>query len=89
MLATLFILCIVGIIRKKEVCAMPEASGLEVARYLQHDHPCARVIMLSMHRTPEHIIQALEAGARGYVLKESASDEVIGAIRAVQAGGGI
>jgi DNA-binding NarL/FixJ family response regulator len=58
-----------------------------VARYLQRDHPCTRVIMLSMHRTPEHIIQALEAGARGYVLKESASDELIEAIRAVQSGG--
>jgi DNA-binding NarL/FixJ family response regulator len=66
--------------------AMPEASGLEVARYLQRDRPRARVIMLSMHRTPEHIIQALEAGARGYVLKESASDELSEAIRAVQSG---
>jgi len=67
--------------------SMPEASGLEVARYIDRNCPCTRVIMLSMHRTSEHIIQALEAGARGYVLKESASDEVIGAIRAVQAGG--
>jgi DNA-binding NarL/FixJ family response regulator len=39
-----------------------------------------------MHRTTEHIIQALEAGARGYVLKESASDEIIEAIRATQSG---
>ncbi len=67
--------------------AMPEASGLDVARYLQRDHPRTRVIMLSMHRTSEHIIQALEAGARSYVLKESASDELIEAIRAVQSGG--
>lgn len=67
--------------------SMPEVNGLDVARYLNRDCPNTQVIMLSMHRTTEHIIQALEAGARGYVLKESASDEVIGAIRAVQAGG--
>ncbi len=66
--------------------AMPDMSGLEVARYLQITRPATQVIMLSMHRTPEHIVQALESGARGYILKESASDEVIEAIRAVQAG---
>jgi DNA-binding NarL/FixJ family response regulator len=66
--------------------AMPEMDGLEVAQSLQLTHPATRVIMLSMYRTPEHITRALEAGARGYVLKESASDEVIEAIRAVQSG---
>lgn len=66
--------------------AMPEVDGLEVARSLHITHPDTRVIMLSMHRTPEHIIHALEVGARGYVLKESASDEVIEAIRAVHSG---
>jgi DNA-binding NarL/FixJ family response regulator len=67
--------------------AMPEANGLEVAQRLQSEKRATQVIMLSMHRTPEHIIQSLEAGARGYVLKESASEEVIEAIRAVHAGG--
>jgi DNA-binding NarL/FixJ family response regulator len=67
--------------------AMPEMDGLDLARALRHTHPTTALIMLSMHRTPEHIVQALEAGARGYVLKESASDEVIEAIRTVQAGG--
>jgi len=67
--------------------AMPEVNGLDVARYLNRNCPNTQVIMLSMHRTTEHIIQALEAGARGYVLKESAGDEVIGAIRTAQSGG--
>jgi DNA-binding NarL/FixJ family response regulator len=67
--------------------AMPEVNGLEVARYLHANRPATNVIMLSMLRTPEHIIQALEAGARGYVLKESASEEVIEAVRSVLAGG--
>ena len=67
--------------------AMPEVNGLDVARYVNRNCPNTQVIMLSMHRTTEHIIQALEAGARGYVLKESVSEDVIGAIRAVHAGG--
>jgi len=67
--------------------AMPEVNGLDVARYVNRNCPNTQVIMLSMHRTTEHIIQALEAGARGYVLKESAGDEVIGAIRTAQSGG--
>jgi DNA-binding NarL/FixJ family response regulator len=66
--------------------AMPEVNGLDVARYLNSNCPNTQVIMLSMHRTTEHIIQALEAGARGYVLKESASDELLEAIRAAQSG---
>jgi DNA-binding NarL/FixJ family response regulator len=66
--------------------AMPEVSGLEVAYQLHGTCPRTRIIMLSVHRTPEHIAQALEAGAFGYVLKESASDEVIEAIRAVHVG---
>ncbi len=67
--------------------AMPEVNGLDVARHVNRNCPKTQVIMLSMHRTTEHIIQALEAGARGYVLKESVSEDVIGAIRAVHAGG--
>lgn len=66
--------------------AMPEMDGLETARYIQREYAKIQVIMLSMHRTPQHIVHALEAGARGYILKESASDEVIEAIRAVRSG---
>jgi len=66
--------------------AMPEVNGLEAARHICQTCPRTRVIMLSMHHTPEHIAQALEAGASGYVLKESASNEIVAAIRAVQAG---
>jgi DNA-binding NarL/FixJ family response regulator len=42
--------------------------------------------MLSMHASPEFVYQALRAGASGYVLKESAGDEVVAAVRAVHAG---
>lgn len=66
--------------------AMPEVNGLEAARQIQRARPNTRVIILSMHRTPEHIAQALEAGVLGYVLKESASEDVLAAVRAVCAG---
>lgn len=66
--------------------AMPEMNGIEAARQIRQVCPSTQVIILSMHRTPEHISQALQAGARGYLVKESASDDVIEAVRAVHAG---
>ena len=66
--------------------AMPELNGIEASRQIREACPSAQVIILSMHSTAEHIFQALQAGARGYLLKESAGKEVIAAIRAVHAG---
>jgi DNA-binding NarL/FixJ family response regulator len=64
---------------------MPELNGIEAVRRIGKVCPSARVIILSMHSTTEHVFQALEAGARGYLLKESAGIEVINAVRAVHA----
>ncbi len=66
--------------------SMPEMNGIQAAERICRVCPATQVIILSMHRTPEHISQALQVGARGYLLKESASDEVIEAIRIVYAG---
>lgn len=66
--------------------AMPELNGIEAARQMRLSCPQTQIVMLSMHHTPEHIMRALQAGAMGYVLKESASDEVVEAIRAVHRG---
>lgn len=66
--------------------AMPELNGIEATRQIRLNCPNIRVIVLSMHSTPEHISRALQAGAQGYVLKASAGAEVIEAIRAVVAG---
>lgn len=66
--------------------AMPELNGIEAARRIAQDCPSTRVIILSMHSTTEHVFRALQAGARGYVLKESAGIEVVNAVRAVHAG---
>jgi DNA-binding NarL/FixJ family response regulator len=66
--------------------AMPEMNGVEAARQIRERSPETRVVILSMHATPEHVFHALEAGARGYLLKESAGSEVVAAVRAVHAG---
>ena len=66
--------------------AMPELNGIEATREIVQVCPSAQVIILSMHSTTEHIFQALQAGARGYLLKESAGSEVVSAVRAVRAG---
>jgi DNA-binding NarL/FixJ family response regulator len=66
--------------------AMPELSGIDAARQIGKVCPTAQVIILSMHSSSEHVFHALQAGARGYLLKESAGSEVIDAVRAVYAG---
>lgn len=66
--------------------AMPQLNGIEAARQIRQVCPQTHVIMLSMYATTEHIFQALQAGARGYLLKEAAGSEVIKAVRTVHAG---
>ncbi len=66
--------------------AMPELNGIEAARQIGEVCPSAQIIMLSMHSTTEHVFRALQAGARGYLLKKSAGIEVVNAVRAVLAG---
>lgn len=66
--------------------AMPQASGIDVARRLRAVSPKTRLLMLSMHARAEYVQQAFWAGANGYVLKESAGDEVVAAVRSVHAG---
>jgi len=66
--------------------AMPGLNGLEAARRLVKDQPHVRVVMLSMHSDESHVLQALRAGASGYVLKGSAPRELEMAIEAVARG---
>jgi DNA-binding NarL/FixJ family response regulator len=67
--------------------AMPELSGIEAAALIRARCPATRVIILSMHASAEHVYRALQAGVCGYLIKESAGDEVLLAVRSVQAGG--
>ncbi len=66
--------------------AMPELDGVEATRRIVERCPETRVLILSMYLSAEHIHRALQAGAQGYVLKESAGEEVVEAIRALRAG---
>lgn len=66
--------------------AMPEMNGLEAVRQIRQSCPATQAVILSMHATSEHIYEALQAGALGYVLKESAGSEVVAAVRAAHAG---
>jgi two-component system, NarL family, response regulator NreC len=66
--------------------AMPEMNGTEAAQMIRERRSQTRVIILSMHSNTEHVHRALQAGASGYVLKSSAGEELVEAIRAVHAG---
>jgi two-component system response regulator NreC len=66
--------------------AMPLLNGLEATRQIQRDIPQVKVLILTMHENEEYIRQVLAAGALGYVLKDAAARDLIGAIRAVNQG---
>ncbi len=66
--------------------AMPELNGIGATWQIRETCPAAQVVVLSMYSTTEHVFQALRAGARGYLLKESAGVEVVNAVRAVHSG---
>jgi DNA-binding NarL/FixJ family response regulator len=65
---------------------MPGLNGLELTARAAKDFPQVRVLILSMHTTEEYVHQALRAGAKGYLLKDSAPGELALAIRAVARG---
>lgn len=66
--------------------AMPEMNGLETTTRVTREYPGVRVIMLSMHAGEEYVMQALRAGASGYLLKDAATSELELAVRAVARG---
>jgi len=66
--------------------AMPGLNGIEATLQIKDASPSVRVLILSMHSTTEHIFRALQAGARGYLLKDSAGNELVEAVRVVHAG---
>jgi len=66
---------------------LPGADGVEAIPRLLAAAPAARIVVLTAYDTEERVLGALRAGARGYLLKGAAADEIAGAIRAVHAGG--
>jgi DNA-binding NarL/FixJ family response regulator len=66
--------------------SMPGLNGLDAMRRLISDMPDCKVIFLSMHKCEDYVVQAVRAGAAGYLIKDVALDEVALAIEAVQRG---
>src|SRR5206468_7341221 len=66
--------------------SMPGLGGLEASAQLKEELPEVRVVMLSMHANEEYVLQALRAGAAGYMLKDSATAELEIALKAVMQG---
>jgi DNA-binding NarL/FixJ family response regulator len=67
--------------------SMPECNGILVARRLASEGPAVRVVILTFYEDRAYVRQALQTGVRGYVLKRSAAENLVPAIRSVLAGG--
>ncbi len=65
---------------------MPLLNGLEATRQIKRNCPQVRVLILTMHENEEYIRQVLATGAMGYILKDAAARELLGAVRAVYSG---
>lgn len=68
--------------------SMPRLGGLEVVRRLRERLPEVQILVLTMHQEDEYVLQAVRAGATGYLVKDSATREVLQAVRSLQAGRG-
>jgi DNA-binding NarL/FixJ family response regulator len=66
---------------------LPDGDGVEATRRILLAHPQTRVLMLSMTGDDDVVTRALQAGARGYVLKDQDPDELVTALRTVASGG--
>lgn len=66
--------------------SMPNLSGIEAIHEIKRMRPNAKVLMLTMHKDPDYLFQAISAGANGYLLKEDAEQELFTAINVVKRG---
>src|SRR5919112_2825988 len=62
---------------------MPEMDGLAATKEVKQRYPEISVMMLTMHENPDYLLEALKAGAAGYVLKDAPQEEIIEAVRRV------
>jgi DNA-binding NarL/FixJ family response regulator len=65
---------------------MPEQDGLAACRVIKQECPATSVILVTMHENPEYLLEALKAGAAGYVLKDISQQELIAAVQGVLRG---
>jgi DNA-binding NarL/FixJ family response regulator len=59
---------------------MPVMDGITATRRIKHDRPGVGVLMVTMHENPDYLLEALDAGAAGYVLKDAPADRLISAV---------
>ena len=67
--------------------SMPGKSGIELIRQVRAEKPKLKILVLSMHEEQQYAVRAIRAGASGYLTKESASTQLVDALRKVAAGG--
>lgn len=67
--------------------SMPGRSGIELIKLIKLEKPKLGILVLSMHQEEQYAVRAIKSGAKGYLTKESASDQLISAIRKVASGG--
>lgn len=66
---------------------MPGLSAFEAARRIQRDRPVTKLVFLTMHEDEDYAMQGLQAGAAGYVLKDTPADRLVTALREIHSGG--
>jgi two-component system, NarL family, response regulator NreC len=66
---------------------MPGVSSFDVARVIQAEYPETRVVFLTMHEDQDYVMQGLQAGAAGYVLKDTSAEKLASVLRDVHSGG--
>ena len=67
--------------------SMPGLSGIDLVKRIRLEKPKQKILVLSMHGEQQYAARALKAGASGYLTKDSASSQLVGAIRKIAAGG--
>ena len=67
--------------------SMPGLDGLEVTSQLAHYLPALPVLILTMHEEDQYVVRAIRAGAKGYITKQSAPEQLVNAIRRLKEGG--
>lgn len=60
---------------------MPRMDGLEATRTIKREYPETKILMVTMHNDQDYILEAVKAGAAGYVLKDAPREELISAVR--------
>ncbi len=66
--------------------SMPELNGMEVVKRIHQKLPDCRILVLTMHEEEEYVIHMVRAGASGYLLKDSASEELVQAVKTLASG---